>query len=73
MILRLHHATLRVERAVGAPYAVAFADGVLRVNPSFLYMAAAFGMSSDFSATQWPGAWQATSEGAGSKALSAYY
>jgi hypothetical protein len=32
-------ATIRVDRAVGAPYAVAYADGVLRVNPSFLYLA----------------------------------
>jgi hypothetical protein len=30
-----------VERAPGAPYAAAFVDGVLRVNPAFLYMAAA--------------------------------
>jgi hypothetical protein len=32
-----------VDRAEGAPYAVAYVDGVLRVNPAFLYMAAAVG------------------------------
>ncbi len=32
---------ITVERAPGAPYAVAFVDGVLRINPAFLYMAAA--------------------------------
>lgn len=32
-----------VERAWGAPYAAAYADGILRLNPSFLYMAAAIG------------------------------
>lgn len=30
-----------VERAAGAPYAAAYLDGILRVNPSFVYMAAA--------------------------------
>jgi hypothetical protein len=30
-----------VERASGAPWAAAYMDGVLRVNPSFVYMAAA--------------------------------
>jgi hypothetical protein len=35
-----------VDRAEGAPYAVAYVDGVLRVNPAFLYMAAAMGPSS---------------------------
>lgn len=30
-----------VERASGAPWAVAYVDGILRVNPSFVYMAAA--------------------------------
>ena len=34
-----------VERAEGAPYAVAYVDGILRVNPSFLYLAAAPGSS----------------------------
>ena len=33
--------TVRVDRAMGAPYAAAYVDGVLRVNPSFLYLAAA--------------------------------
>jgi hypothetical protein len=32
--------TVRVERALGAPYAAAYVDGVLRVNPSFIYLAA---------------------------------
>lgn len=31
---------VRVDRAPGAPYAAAYIDGVLRVNPSFLYLAA---------------------------------
>jgi hypothetical protein len=30
-----------VERASGAPWAAAYLDGILRVNPSFVYMAAA--------------------------------
>jgi hypothetical protein len=30
-----------VERASGAPWAAAYMDGILRVNPSFVYMAAA--------------------------------
>ena len=34
-------AALRVERAAGAPYAAAYAEGVLRVNPALLYLAAA--------------------------------
>jgi hypothetical protein len=34
---------IEVDRAPGAPYAVAYMDGILRVNPSFLYMAAAQG------------------------------
>ncbi len=37
--------TLRVDRAPGAPYAVAYVDGILRVNPSFLYLAASVGAS----------------------------
>jgi hypothetical protein len=32
---------LRVERATGAPYAAAYAEGVLRLNPALLYLAAA--------------------------------
>jgi len=32
---------LRVERAAGAPYAAAYAEGVLRLNPALLYLAAA--------------------------------
>jgi hypothetical protein len=34
-------AALRVERAASVPYAAAYADGVLRLNPSLLYLAAA--------------------------------
>jgi hypothetical protein len=42
----IHSASaVRVDRAVGAPYAVAYADGVLRVNPSFLYLASSASMS----------------------------
>ncbi len=33
--------TVRVDRVMGAPYAAAYVDGVLRVNPSFLYLASA--------------------------------
>ncbi len=34
---------ISVDRAAGAPYAAAWADGVLRLNPAFLYMAASAG------------------------------
>jgi len=34
-------AALRVERATGAPYAAAYAEGILRLNPALLYLAAA--------------------------------
>ena len=34
-------AALRVERAAGAPYAAAYAESVLRLNPALLYLAAA--------------------------------
>jgi hypothetical protein len=34
-------AGIRVERAAGVPYAAAYADGVLRLNPALLYLAAA--------------------------------
>jgi len=34
-------AALRVERAAGAPYAAAYAEGILRLNPALLYLAAA--------------------------------
>lgn len=37
---------IAVERAAGAPYAAAYVDGILRVNPSFLYMAASVGPAS---------------------------
>lgn len=32
--------TVLVDRAAGAPYAAAWVDGILRINPAFLYMAA---------------------------------
>ncbi len=34
------HVALRVDRADGVPYAAAYADGVLRVNPVLLYLVA---------------------------------
>ncbi|MBF5044494.1 hypothetical protein FGE12_18995 [Aggregicoccus sp. 17bor-14] len=37
---------VQVDRAAGAPYAAAYVDGILRINPSFLYLAAAFGPAS---------------------------
>ena len=43
----LHHwgvspsGAVRVDRAAGAPYAAAYVDGILRINPSFVYLAAA--------------------------------
>lgn len=37
---------VQVDRAVGAPYAVAYVDGILRINPAFLYLAAAYGPAS---------------------------
>jgi hypothetical protein len=38
---------IEVDRAPGAPYAVAYTDGILRVNPAFVYMAAAQGAPSN--------------------------
>lgn len=35
------HGSVQVERAAGVPYAAAYVDGVLRINPAFLYLAAA--------------------------------
>jgi len=32
--------SVQVDRVSGAPYAAAYVDGILRVNPSFLYLAA---------------------------------
>lgn len=32
---------IAVDRATGAPYAAAYVDGILRINPSFLYLATA--------------------------------
>ncbi|WP_343073587.1 hypothetical protein [Pyxidicoccus fallax] len=39
-------AAVQVDRASGAPYAVAYVDGILRINPAFLYLAAAYGPAS---------------------------
>ena len=33
-------APVQVDRAAGAPYAAAYVDGILRINPAFLYLAA---------------------------------
>jgi hypothetical protein len=43
---------VQVDRASGAPYAVAYVDGILRINPAFLYMAAAYGPASLSGAVQ---------------------
>ncbi|XXF76378.1 hypothetical protein P2318_25465 [Myxococcaceae bacterium GXIMD 01537] len=43
---------VQVERASGAPYAVAYVDGILRINPAFLYLAAAYGPASPGAAVQ---------------------
>jgi hypothetical protein len=37
---------VQVDRAAMAPYAAAYVDGILRINPSFLYLAAAAGLPS---------------------------
>jgi hypothetical protein len=37
---------IQVDRAPMAPYATAYVDGILRINPSFLYLAAAAGLPS---------------------------
>ena len=37
---------VQVDRVSGAPYAVAYVDGILRINPAFLYLAAASGPAS---------------------------
>ncbi|WP_342380294.1 hypothetical protein NVS55_12000 [Myxococcus stipitatus] len=37
---------VQVDRASSAPYAVAYVDGILRINPAFLYLAAAYGPAS---------------------------
>ncbi|WP_239576400.1 hypothetical protein [Archangium primigenium] len=37
---------VQVDRASSAPYAAAYVDGNLRINPAFLYMAAAYGPAS---------------------------
>jgi len=43
-VWNLHpHGQVTVERATGAPYAAAWVDGILRINPSFLYLACAGG------------------------------
>ena len=41
---------VEVDRATGAPYAAAYVDGILRLNPSVLYLAASVGASTGTSA-----------------------
>jgi hypothetical protein len=36
----------------GAPYAVAYVDGIVRINPAFLYLAAASGPASTSASVQ---------------------
>lgn len=43
---------VQVDRVTGAPYAVAYVDGILRINPAFLYLAAASGPASTPAAVQ---------------------
>jgi hypothetical protein len=43
---------VQVDRVSGAPYAVAYVDGILRINPAFLYLAAATGPASTPAAVQ---------------------
>jgi hypothetical protein len=43
---------VQVDRASGSPYAAAYVDGMLRVNPSFLYLAAAASAASTAPANQ---------------------
>jgi hypothetical protein len=38
--LHAAHGAIRVDRADGVPYAAAYADGVLRLNPVLLYLVA---------------------------------
>lgn len=45
-------ASIEIDRAPGAPYAVAYANGILRVNPSFVYVAASLGIASAPQAAQ---------------------
>lgn len=37
---------VQVDRALGAPYAAAYVDGILRLNPAFVYLAASVAPSS---------------------------
>jgi hypothetical protein len=43
---------VQVDRVSGAPYAVAYVDGILRINPAFLYLAAASGPASTSASVQ---------------------
>ena len=43
---------LALTGASGAPYAVAYVDGILRINPAFLYLAAASGPASTSASVQ---------------------
>jgi hypothetical protein len=38
--------SVQIDRASGVPYAVAYVDGIMSVNPAFLYLAASVGISS---------------------------
>ena len=44
--------TVQVDRVSGAPYAVAYVDGIVRINPAFLYLAAASGPASTSASVQ---------------------
>jgi hypothetical protein len=43
---------VQVDRVSGAPYAVAYVDSILRINPAFLYLAAATGPASTTASVQ---------------------
>jgi hypothetical protein len=43
---------VQVDRVSGAPYAVAYVDGIVRINPAFLYLAAASGPASTSASVQ---------------------
>jgi hypothetical protein len=44
--------SVQVDRVSGAPYAVAYVDGIVRINPAFLYLAAASGPASTSASVQ---------------------
>jgi hypothetical protein len=43
---------VQVDRVAGAPYAAAYVDGILRINPAFLYMASAASAASTLAPNQ---------------------